>query len=200
MVGYIICIINPPLVTARAASCNRPVHLFVSLSVAKMQKNSSKTKEFRAGLYWLPIGSRTWAFQRTHYWTHKIQDGWDLPSWKRHDVILFCWRWSDLDKILQTGAEWLVDCGDMAEIETRSRIPIWCAFGRIQWLVIPEPPATLQGAATWRIHCHDPRATYHIAGFSHLAKSMSWSCHITGCKNSIRHIENYFSPYFILLM
>jgi len=23
-------------------------------------------------------------------------------------------------------------------------------------------------------------------------------CHITGCKNSIRHIENRFSPYFIL--
>jgi len=26
---------------------------------------------------------------------------------------------------------------------------------------------------------------------------MSWSCHIAGCKNSIRHIENRFSPYFI---
>ena len=31
-----------------------------------------------------------------------------------------------------------------------------------------------------------------------LAKSMSWSCHIAGCKNSIRHIENCFSTYFIL--
>ena len=63
--------------------------------------------------------------------------------------------------------------------------------------------------------CH-PRATYQIAGCchmvnslswfqshmphcrcSHLAKSMSWSCHIAGCNNSIRHIENHFSPYFI---
>jgi len=28
---------------------------------------------------------------------------------------------------------------------------------------------------------------------------MSWSCHIAGCKNSIRHIENRFSPYFLFL-
>jgi len=48
------------------------------------------------------------------------------------------------------------------------------------------------------IHCHDFRATCHIAECSHLAKSMSWSYHIAGCKNSIRHIENRFSPYFIL--
>jgi len=38
------------------------------------------------------------------------------------------------------------------------RIPIWRTFGRIQWRVIPELPATIQGAATWRIQCHD-RAT-----------------------------------------
>jgi len=28
-----------------------------------------------------PIGSRTWAFQRTHHGTPKIQDGGDPPSW-----------------------------------------------------------------------------------------------------------------------
>jgi len=169
----------------------------------------------------------------------------------------------------------------MAEIETRNRIPIWRAFGQIQWHVIPEPPATLQGAATCRIECHDPRATCHIAGCcylansmswyhshlphcrvlppaefnvmipelrvtlqgaaawriqghfipeprftlqarptatwwihchdsratcqiagcSHLAKSMWWSCHIAGCKNSIRHIENwFFAIFFVILM
>ena len=33
----------------------------------------------------------------------------------------------------------------MVEIETRCRIPIWQTFGRIQWHVIPEPHATLQG-------------------------------------------------------
>jgi len=178
----------------------------------------------------------------------------------RHYVIFFCWGWSDLDKISQTGAEWHVDCGDMINIETRCRIPIWRTFGRIAWHVIPEPPATLiivnlysaiarvcdhilnalniEGAATWQIQCHDFRATCHIAGCchranstachpratitlqgavtswihrhfsratsyiagcSHLAKSMSWSRHIAGCNNSIRHIENRLSPYFILL-
>jgi len=156
----------------------------------------------------------------------------------RHDVIFFCRGWSNLDKIVETDAEWHVDCGDVVEIETRCRIPIWKTFGRIQWHVIPEPPVTLQGAATWQIQCHDSRATCHIAGCchrvnqwhiipepritlqgaatwwiycddsratcyiarcSHLVKSMSWLCHIAGCKNSIRHIENRFSPYFIFL-
>jgi len=139
---------------------------------------------------------------------------------KRHDVIFFCWEWSDFDKISQTGAEWHVDCGDVVKIETRCRIPIRWTFKRILWHVIPEPPATLQGAATgriqrhvipepritvtlqdaatWWIHCHDSRATCHIAGCSHLAKSTSWLCHIAVCNNSIRHIENRFSPYFIL--
>jgi len=84
------------------------------------------------------------------------------------------------------------------EMETICRIPIWQTFGRIQWHVIPQPRITLQGAATWWIHSHDSRATCHIAGCSHLTKSMLWSCHIAGCKNSIRHIENRFSPYFIL--
>jgi len=41
-------------------------------------------------------------------------------------------------------------------------------------VTIAEPHATLQGAVNWRNQ-------YHIAG----------------CKNSIRHIENRFSPYFI---
>jgi len=122
----------------------------------------------------------------------------------RHDVINFkkkfyCRGWSDLNKISQTGAEWHVNCGDMVEIETRCRIPIWRTFGRIQWHVIPEPRVTLQGTTIWWIHCHDSRATCHIAGCSLLAKSMSLSCHIAGCKNSIRHTENRFSPYFIYL-
>ena len=97
----------------------------------------------------------------------------------RHDVIFFCWGWSDLDKMSQTGAEWHVDCGDMVEIETRCRILIWRTFERIQWHVIPEPRIVglLQGAATWWIYSHVPRATLQDA-CSHLAKSMSWSCHI----------------------
>ena len=70
----------------------------------------------------------------------------------------------------------------------------------VEWHVIPEPLATLQGAATWWIHCHNSRAKCHIAGCSHLTKSMSWSCHVAECNNSIRHIENRFSPYFILFL
>jgi len=68
----------------------------------------------------------------------------------RHDVTFFCRGWSDyFDKISETGAEFHVDSGDVVEIETRCRIPIWRTFGRIQWHVIPEPRITLQGAATW---------------------------------------------------
>ena len=115
---------------------------------------------------------------------------------RRH---FFCRGWSDLDKILETAAEWHVDCGDVVEIETRCSIPIWRTFGRIQWHVIPEPRFTLQGAATWWIHCHVPRATCHIAWCSHLTTSISWSCHIAGCTNSIRHIENRFRHILLLL-
>ena len=50
----------------------------------------------------------------------------------------------------------------MVEKETGSRFPIWQTFGRIQWYVIPESRVTLHGAATWRIQCHDPRATLKI--------------------------------------
>jgi len=132
-----------------------------------------------------PIGSRTWAFHRTHYWTPKIQDGLYPPSWKSTWRHLFCWGWSDLDKISQTGAEWHVDCGDMVQIEIRCRIPIWRTFGRIPWHVIPESRITLQGAATWWIYCHDSRATCHIA-----------ECRLS---NSIRHIESVFSPYILLM-
>ena len=83
----------------------------------------------------------------------------------RHDVNFFCWGWSDLDKISQTGAEWHVDCGDMVKIETRCRILIWQTFGRIPWQVIPEPPSC------------------HIAGCCHLANSMSWSqSYVSHCR------------------
>jgi len=80
----------------------------------------------------------------------------------RHDVIFFCWVWSGLDKISQIGAEWHIDCGNMVKIETRCRIPIWRTFARIPWHVIPKPRITLQGAATWWIHCCDSRASVII--------------------------------------
>jgi len=70
------------------------------------------------------------------------------PRWLRSAILkidITSFFSADLDKISQTGAEWHVDCVDMVEIETRCRIPIRRTFGRIQWHVIPEPPATLQG-------------------------------------------------------
>jgi len=41
--------------------------------------------------------------------------------------------------------------------------------------------------------------TYAYCRCSHLAKSMSWSCHIAGCNNSIRHIENRFFAVFYFI-
>jgi len=157
---------------------------------------SQNVSNLELWFYWPLIASRTLAFQRTHYWTLKIQDGWDSPSWKSTWRHFFCRGLSDLDKIAQTGVEWHVDRCDMVKIETKWRIPIWRTFGQIPWHVIPEPRITLHCAATWWIHCHDSRATCHIAGCSHLAKSMSWSCHIAQCHNSIRHIENRFCYIF----
>jgi len=117
-----------------------------------------------------------------------------------HDVIFFCRGWSDLDRISRTGAEWHVDCGDMVKIETRCKTPIWRMFERIPWHVIPQPPATLQGAATWRIQCHYPRATCHIAGCCHWAKStachpratchIAWYCHLV---NSLSRFQSHMS-------
>ena len=82
-----------------------------------------------------------------------------------------------------------------AVIWSKSKADVWRTLGRIPWHVI-----TMQGAANWWIHCYDSRATCHIAGCSHLAKSMSWSCHIAECNNFIRHIKNRFTPYFISMV
>jgi len=105
--------------------------------------------------------------------------------------FFFCRGWSDLDKISQTSAEWHVDCGDVVEIETKCRIPIYggrlgkfngmssqshvslCRVGLLPLgeftFMIPEPHATLQGTwswhlVTWRNQCHD-RATLQDVRF-----------------------------------
>jgi len=53
------------------------------LDLAKMQKRDflKKYAIYNHGVYWRPIGSHMWAFQRTHYWTPKIQNGGDPPCW-----------------------------------------------------------------------------------------------------------------------
>jgi len=120
----------------------------------------------------------------------------------RHDVIIFCRGWSDLDKIshvdwyrMTCRLRWCV------EMETRCRIPLYMA-----------------DVCANSMACH-PRAMYHIAGCCHLVNSLSrFQSHMPHCrvqspdeinvvivphcsvyKNSIRHIENRFSPYFIFL-
>jgi len=99
---------------------------------------------------------------------------------------------------VQGAATWRIQCHD-----SRATCHIAGCCHRANSMachdVIPVPCITVQGAATWWIHCNDSRATCHIAGCSHLVKSTSWSCYITGCKNSIRHIEICLSPYFIFL-
>jgi len=96
-------------------------------------------------------------------------------------------------KISETGAEW------RAVMWSKLKPDVAFQYGgRLgEFSVIPEPRITLQGAATWWIHCHDSSAICHIAGCSQVAKSISWSCHIVGCKNSIRHIENRFMSYLL---
>ena len=107
----------------------------------------------------------------------------------RHYVIIFCRGWSDLDKISETG--------DVVEIQTRCRIPIWRTFGWIQRLVISEPPTTLQGAATWRIKCHDSRATCHIAGCCHRANLVAChlrvTCHFARCCHLVNSLSRFQS-------
>jgi len=51
------------------------------------------------------IKSSTWTFHRTHYGTLKSKMAEIRHLENRHDVVFFCRGWSDLDKILQTGAE-----------------------------------------------------------------------------------------------
>ena len=147
--------------------------LFVCLSVAKMQKTllSQKLSNLEPWSLFTTYRKSYMGFSKTHIGPLKSKMAKIRHLENRHDVIFFCWGWSDLDKISQTGAEWHVNCGDMVKIETRCRIPIWQTFGRIPWHVIPEPHITLQGAATWWIHYYDSRATCHIAGCSHLVKS-----------------------------
>ena len=132
-----------------------------------------------------------WAFRRTHYWIPKIH-GWDPPSWKSTWRHFFCRGWSDLNKISETGAEWHVDCGDVVEIETRCRIPIWRTFGRIQWHVNPEPHATLQGvripSAILKIvfrhilFCFVFNAVWALTsgGFRIVSDTLVWTCSLRG--------------------
>ena len=104
-------------------------------------------------------------FQRTHYWTLKSKMAEIRHFENRHDVIFSA----------EGGTIWIKFCrlvqNDMstAMIWSKSKPDVEFqyggrTFGRIPWHVIPEPPATLQSAATWRIQCHDPKLCVTLQG------------------------------------
>jgi len=104
--------------------------------------------------------------------------------------------WSKSEPAVEFQYGWRL--GEFHSMSSQSHLPHCRVLPSSEFnVMIPQLRVTLQGAATERIHCHDSRATCHIAGCSHLAKSMSWSRHITWSKNSVRNIENRFSTYFV---
>jgi len=150
------------------------------------------------GVYWRPIGSYVIGlFKEPIIGSLKSQMAEIRHLENRLDVIFFCRGWCDLEKNSETGAEWHVDCGDVVPIEIRCRISIWRTYGRIQWHVIPQPPATLQGAAIWPIQCHDSRATRHIAGCCHRANSVACHSrtmyHIAECCHLVNSLSRFQS-------
>ena len=75
-------LVKPPLATARAASCNGLVHLFVCLSVclSPNSKNAilSKTKQFRAVVSIDNYRKPYMGFSKNPL----LEDSGDPPSWK----------------------------------------------------------------------------------------------------------------------
>jgi len=80
------------------------------------------------------------------------------------------WSKSKPDVELQYGGR----LGEFHGMASQSHLPYCRVLPPDEFnVMIPELCVTLQGAAISRIHCYDSRATCHIAGCSHLAKSMS---------------------------
>ena len=122
-----------------------------------------------------------WAFQKTHYLIHTIQDGWDRPyAILKIDMTSFFSAeggpiWIKFRRY--TGTEWHVDCGDMSKWKPDVEFQYGGSLGEFNGMssqsqvshcrvlplgefivTIPEPHATSQGAVTWRNQCRD-RAT-----------------------------------------
>jgi len=54
---------------------------WILTSKCKKTQFSQKLRDLELWSLLTTYGNRTWAFQRTHYWTLKIQGGGDTPSW-----------------------------------------------------------------------------------------------------------------------
>ena len=107
------CIIKPPLAIAKAALRGGAVYLFVCLFVYR--RNAYKKTRFSQKLYlelWslLMTNKKTWAFQRNHYWTPKIQDGGSPPSW----ILMPKCKKAIFSKIKQSRAVLSID--DLSEV------------------------------------------------------------------------------------
>ena len=125
------------------------------------------------------IGSPTRAFQRTHYWTPKVQDGWDPPSWKstlRHFSAEGGPIWIKFRRLVQndmsTAVIWSKSKPDL-EFQYRGHL------------------GEFHGMSS---QSHMPHCRVQSPG-----EINSWSCHTVRCKNSIRHIENRFRHILFLL-
>jgi len=81
------------------------VCMFVRLSPKCEHKNAifSKTKQFKGMVSWRPIGSHTWAFQRTHYRTPKTKMAEIRHFENRHDVIFLPWAVRFGCRLVQNG-------------------------------------------------------------------------------------------------
>ena len=86
--------------------------------------------------------------------------------------------------------------------------PIWIKFRRLvqndmSTAVIwskSKPDVEFQyGGCLGEFHGMSSQSHVSYCRVQSLAKSMSWSWYIAECNNSIRHIENRFSPYFIYI-
>ena len=115
----------------------------------------------------------------------------------RHAVIFFCRGWSDLNKISQTG----ISQNDM------STAVIWSKSKPDVEFQYSERLGKFHGMSSQShvSHCRVlPLGEFTVTiPEPHLAKSMSCSCHIAGCNNFIRHIENRFRHVlfcFVFLM
>ena len=101
------------------------------------------------------IRSRTWAFQSTHYWIPKIQDGWDPPYW--HDVIFPTEGgpiWIKLRRLVQN---------DISTAMMWSKSKPYVEFQYGGRLGEFNGMSSQSHVSHWWIHCHDSRATCHIA-------------------------------------
>jgi len=115
--------------------------------------------------------SCNWAFQRTHYWIPEIQDGYRSAILKIYMTSFFSAEggpiWIKFRRLVQNDIS-------TAVMWSKSKPDVEFQYGgRLGEFNGMSPPATMQGASTWRIQCHDSRATCHIAGCCHLVNSLS---------------------------